>query len=185
MPKYARLLLLFIVFPLLAACTAHRTSYASAVHIPDYYASASGFSAQVAATVNRGATENDFTLAWTVSPAGSVIEVLKPKSVAGIRAEITPDARTLVYDGAALTLPDSVSPIELLPILAAAWQGAYSECTPGAADVTLVYFETLGDHAYELHTRFDTATLKPLDAAVFQDGTRVAVYTFETFTFSS
>lgn len=185
MPKYTRLLPLIIAFSLLAACAAHRASYAAAAHIPDYYASASGFSAQVAATVNRGATENDFTLAWTISPVGSVIEILKPDSVAGIRAEITPDARTLVYDGAALTLPDSVSPIELLPILAAAWEGAYSECTPGAEDVTLVYFETIDDHAYELHTRFDAVTFKPLDAAVFQDGTRVAVYTFETFEFSS
>ena len=179
LPFFAAFCLLF------SSCAAGSAASRAASDIPGLFASATGFTAQVAATVSRGQTENDFTLAWTLSPSGSTVEVLSPASVAGIRAEITPDARTLSYDGSALSLPDAVSPIGLLPVLADVWRGACTEYASEPDGVTLTYFETLDGHGYELRTRFDASTLRPLSAAVFADGVRVAVYTFETFAFSS
>ena len=168
----------------LTGCSAQRAAAHSAGQIPGLYASAHGFSARVETTVNRGDTENDFTLLWTTDDSGASIEIAAPESVAGIRAVITPDTRSLVYDGAALTLPETVSPLELLPMLRLCWQNPPAEYEASEETVTLVYYETAGDEAYELRTRFDAAALQPLEAAVFNNGERIVLYTFELFSFT-
>ena len=168
----------------LTGCAAHRTSAGAARRIPDYYASAAGFSARVRAAVDRGTSENTFTLLWKQDGQGTSIEVVSPSSVAGLRAEIAPDSRTLVYDGAVLTLPEAVSPLELLPVLGLAWESPWSEYETAKDTVTLISYETVAGEPCELRTRFDAVTLLPLEAAVFLDGRRVVLYSFELFSFS-
>ena len=168
----------------LTGCSAQRAAAHSAGQIPGLYASAHGFSARVETTVNRGDTENDFTLLWTTDDSGASIEIAAPESVAGIRAVITPDTRSLVYDGAALTLPETVSPLELLPMLSLAWENPYAAFETGDGSVTLFYYETHAGEAYELRTRFDAETLLPLEAAVFCGGERIVLYRFSLFSFT-
>ena len=177
-------LLFALVLSLALTGCASRASDRAARQIPDYYASAGGFSARVRAVVNRGATENEFVLLWRTDGDAASIEVVSPESVAGIRAELAPDSRTLVYDGAVLTLPEAVSPLELLPVLSLAWESPWSEYEAAKDSVTLISYETVAGEACELRTRFDAAALLPLEAAVFLDGERVVLYSFELFSFT-
>ena len=177
-------LLVIALSLILTGCAAQRGSARAAQQIPDLYASAGGFSARVHTTVNRGESESDFVLLWQDDGGAASIEIASPASVAGIRAEIAGDSRTLQYDGAALTLPETVSPLELLPMLRLCWQNPPAEYEASEETVTLVYYETAGDEAYELRTRFDAAALQPLEAAVFNNGERIVLYTFELFSFT-
>lgn len=170
--------LLLIPLLVLSGCAVRSSA---AERVPRLYASLPGFTARVSAVVDRGASENDFVLLWTAEPGGSTVEIVKPDCVAGISAVVTEDARTLVCEGAALTLPETLSPLELLPLLGTEWKTPCAECEASDKTVTLVYFETLGGSALELRTRFDAQTLCPLDAAVFRDGQRCALYRFDTF----
>ena len=120
-------LLVIALSLILTGCAAQRGSVRAAQQIPDLYASADGFSARVRTTVNRGDLESDFVLLWQDRGSSASIEVASPSSVAGIRAEIAGDSRTLHYDGAALTLPETVSPLELLPMLRLCWQNPPAE----------------------------------------------------------
>ena len=177
-------LLVIALSLILTGCAAQRGSVRAAQQIPDLYASADGFSARVRTTVNRGDLESDFVLLWQDRGSSASIEVASPSSVAGIRAEIAGDSRTLHYDGAALTLPETVSPLELLPMLRLCWQNPPAEYEASEETVTLVYYETVGEEAYELRTRFDAAKWQPLEAAVFNNGERIVLYIFELFSFA-
>lgn len=164
----------------LTACS-DRSPGAVVERIPQYYAATTGFSARVRALVNRGSSENEFTLDWTYSNEGSEICIVAPDSVAGVRAGFSPDAHTVEYAGEALVIPETISPVEALPMLSRCWTGTPSEYSGSEGRVQTVSFETLGDNALEFRTTFDTATLNPLEAEVFVNGTRMVTFVFDQF----
>ena len=168
---------------LLTGCAPQRAASRAAAQIPELYASAAGFSARVETTVNRGLSENDFTLLWESDGTESVIEIAAPESVAGIRAVFQDNDKSLQYENAVLALPDAVSPLELLPILSMTWQNPGAEYEAAADSVTLISCETRDDRVFELRTRFDAQSLLPLESAVFSEGERIALYRFTLFSF--
>lgn len=167
---------------LLTSCTFDSHAHI-AERVPECYSNASGFTAQVRTRVNRGSSENEFTLDWEHGSDGSEIRITAPESVAGVRAGFTPDARTVEYAGEALVIPESISPVEALPMLAQCWTAPASEYSGGSDRVQFVWFDTLGENALEFRTVFDSATLYPIEAEAYVNGSRMATFVFDSFAF--
>ena len=81
------------------------------------------FTAEVVAELS----DNVFECSLECSREGkeSLVEVLKPEEIAGIRARLAEGEREMEFDGLILALPDSdpesVSPLEAMPMLMDAW----------------------------------------------------------------
>ena len=183
--------LIFIIFTLsLASCTtggSPASARSAAEKIAPLFETVQSLTARVTILVNRGTLENEFTLSWTATASESAITVIAPDAVAGVSVHISADGRSVAYDGAALTLPDTVSPLELLPWMLSSWRdGVYAEAvadnTSGVQAVVVTYRDTIAQDIYECRTRFDAARLTPLAAEVSVNGVRMAAMRFDTVT---
>lgn len=177
----AVLLAILLALPF-AACRRTEDPAARMVEIRDLFLTTTQrFSAEV--TADYGTRVFHFTLLF--DSAESMIEVLAPAEISGVRIEVTEGGTTLHFDGAMLdtgTLtPDGLTPLAALPVLLREWReghivSAHFETLADAPSVVLTTY--LSDRVHQM-TWFDRETSIPIQAHILSDGFAVITVLFE------
>lgn len=182
-PKLSALtVVMFLCALLFSGCTAFQNGKSKAEALPSYFSANPQFSSRVRAMVNCIDREYDFTLDWIFNADGSEITVTAPESIAGVKVRISQDTRTVSYAGAALYIPESISPLEALPLLKQCWSSPAAEyLLTGEERAELLWREQRLENELEYRTTFDLSRTTPLEASVFVNGEKLVTYVFDTF----
>ena len=182
-PKTITLTTVILLISLLfSGCSAFRSGKSKVEDLPKYFSANPPFNARVRAMVNCTDKEYAFTLDWSFGAEGSEITVVLPESIAGVKARISQDTRTVSYAGAALSIPQSISPLEALPLLSLSWSSPAEEYLLKKKErAELVWTERRLDNEMEYRTTFDLSRMTPLEASVFVNGKKLVTYVFDTF----
>lgn len=93
-----RIILMALILCGLAGCSGEEVDPKA---IAQYYAGLEGVTIEAEITVNSGALA-EYDILFTRTAEGDRVEILRPESLAGIRATILPDKAAIEYDGMAL-----------------------------------------------------------------------------------
>ncbi len=173
----------------LSSCSAARKDADTADAIAERYSKISAFSANVRIRADYGDRTQDYAVRYEYqAPKKSVITLLEPEEVSGIRATLNEEGGALEFDGAILdTGPLSgtgLSPVECLPALMNAWSGGYvseygNEKLDGTDCALLTYLISPEEISVEIRTYFEKNTLAPFRAELLSGGERVLTCSFE------
>ncbi|MDR2671088.1 MAG: hypothetical protein LBC26_05145, partial [Oscillospiraceae bacterium] len=136
---------------------------------------------------------NTFTLRFDYDRDGeSVVEILAPEEVRGVRATIAAGETALSYDDLILEtgpLPGTgLTPVDALPVMLKTWGEGYVASTgreklDGVACLLMVYKSTAAGVEVEQRVWFEKETSKPVRAETYAANVRVIDCVFETFSF--
>ena len=135
-------------------------------------------------TADYGDRVYEFKLRWTGNDTSGELEVLEPEIIRGLKAQLSPDGKRLVFDGAAFDTggitENGMSPAEIAPLMIKAWKNGYvSECSRESIDgKNLVVMSTDISDTLILRTWFDSETSLPVKAELSEDGYTVITVVF-------
>ena len=169
----------------LCSCSSGKTEESRIEEIRSEYSEAESLTATALVTADYGDRVYEFKLRYTGNDTEGDVEILAPESLKGLTARIGEVGKSLIYDGAELSLgdltPDGISPMECLPMMTACWK---SGCTDGSVTEKINGRDTLAvtypiQENEQLITWFETDTNLPLRAELFFDGDMVISCEFE------
>lgn len=189
-----RLSLVFCVLMMLfSASCGGKVPENTAEEIRALYRDTDGCVMQADIGADFGAYTQAFTLSYTYAKsADSIVEIIAPEEVRGVRAVIAPGGTTLEFDGMSMETGDlagtGLSPADMLPTLMKTW-GENAAVATGREKVGgedafhLTYKTTSGEVEIERHTWFAVDGYKPLKAEVLADGALILRAEFTVFSF--
>lgn len=169
----------------LCSCSAGKTAEKKAMEIQQEYAAWESLAITADVTADYGDRVYEFKLRYTGNNTDGVVEVMSPEEIAGLTATLSPESKSLCYDGAELSLgeltADGLSPMECLPLMIDQWSNGHIERvdseTIDGTDTLAVSF-TVSEDEY-LITWFEADTNLPVRAEIYYDGSMVICCEFE------
>jgi hypothetical protein len=162
-----------------ASCSRGTDPARMEAEIKDSFAGASGIEATAELTADYGDDVFVFTLKYDGTADMGTVEILRPDSVAGIRARVEFPECYLEYDGASVEAGaltgDGLSPVQALPVLLGQWTDGYTELASleRLNGIDALALETRITDSAEQKTWFDTLTLLPMRSEIYDDGRMV------------
>ena len=184
--KTLALMITLISLTLLCSCRASKSSGQElALDIRTMLLEADRFDITTHVSADYGERVYAFTFRYTGGAQDGTLEIMKPESIAGLKAKVSVSGGTLEFDGAVLdtgaVTKDGLSPAQCIPVLLSQWQSGYmTGCNfekLGNADTLAVTTDIT--EVVSQRTWFDVKTLLPISAELYDGGVMVLACGFE------
>lgn len=181
----ASALMTALCIALLVSCSAGASVSETVREIQDTYRSAGKISGITSVSANYGDRAYDYRVSFEITASGGTLEILEPEEIAGVTAKISGGGATLSFDGAEVyageILPDDVSPLSAIPLMADIWKNGLStesvKESLGGADCISVSFRVSDD--VFMRTWFDMKTHLPVQSEFVYGGYSVMTCRFD------